>query len=166
MSQQLHSCWRLCLDNYVERMHKSAQECRKQHIYVSTTMLRTISPPKNAEISIDLTWPTMFVCMNACVRMWERKRESVCWCVYGCVCVYERGRAGLRYREAKPHRMPYLYRSFSAKEPYKKSPISRYTHELCLLTCIRESRSGCWIQGGEDPWDALSLQVIFRKRAL
>jgi len=41
----------------------------------------------------------------------------VCMCVCACVCLCVDVLISI-YRVAKTHRMPYLYRSFSAKEPY------------------------------------------------
>jgi len=62
--------------------------------------------------------------------------------------------------------MPYLYRSFSAKE--QKSPIIRNTFAerdyLCVFEDVQVPKS--MIQSGEDAEDALCLRVILRKRAL
>ena len=51
----------------------------------------------------------------------------VCVCVCACVRAFARAKMRLKanstqfmhvYRVSKTHRMPYLYRSFSAKEPF------------------------------------------------
>jgi len=51
----------------------------------------------------------------------------------------------------------------SAKEPYKRDDIlqKRPIQSTNILYMQRKH-----LQGGEDPWDALSLKVIFRKRAI
>jgi len=52
----------------------------------------------------------------------ERERERECVCVFVCVCAkfdtFEHYQVRTQYRVAKTHRIPYLYRSFSAKEPH------------------------------------------------
>ena len=75
------------------------------------------------------------LCMSVCVcyRKWVGVSECVCVCVCVCVCEREREREkksvrivcrsvnmgqGRMYRVAKTHRMPYLSRTISAKEPY------------------------------------------------
>ena len=58
---------------------------------------------------------------SACER--AKRRDGVLWRVADGVSVSEsvrkrERREGAQYRVAKTHRIPYLYRSFSAKEPY------------------------------------------------
>ena len=69
-------------------------------------------------------------CVCACVRVCACVCEYLClgvgewvWVWVGaCVCESNGTHAHKKnetYRVAKTHRMPYFYRSFSAKEPYK-----------------------------------------------
>ena len=79
----------------------------------------------------------MCVCVSVFVRVCMCMCVCVCVCVYVCVCIclcvwifskeiqkYKEPttRAATHslphYRVAKTHTIPYLYRSFSAKEPY------------------------------------------------
>jgi len=50
-----------------------------------------------------------------------------------------------------------------AKEPYTRDLILR---KRPTIINIEQGICSIKVQGGEDPWDALSLQVIFCKRAL
>jgi len=51
------------------------------------------------------------VCIVQCCYLMKRPVPMCAKCGYLCICVYT-------YRVAKTHRMPHLYRSFSAEEPY------------------------------------------------
>ena len=58
---------------------------------------------------------------SACEK--AKRRDGVLWCVADGVSVSEsvrkrERREGVLYRVAKTDRIPHLYRSFSAKEPY------------------------------------------------
>ena len=60
----------------------------------------------------------MYVKYHVCV-VYEMHVREISWMYMKCmyvkyhVCVFN-----VKYRVAKTHRIPYLYRSFSAKEPY------------------------------------------------
>ena len=73
----------------------------------------------------------MYICTCTCVYFSMRTcvRIDSCMCVCMCACMRVRVCVGVdtltfprlrtsAYRVAKTHRIPYLYRSFSAKEPY------------------------------------------------
>ena len=75
-------------------------------------------------LPVSIIWPLLGCsnsrfCVHVHVRVSTYARARMCVCVY--VCASVRGCALVcahTYRVAKTHRIPYLYRSFSAKEPY------------------------------------------------
>ena len=99
-----------------------------------------------SDMTHSYVWHDSFICVTWLIHMcdkthsymwqdsfiyvtwhrWQEARTSTC--IYACVCVCTYTHACLyiftwhtcwgEYRVAKTHRIPYLYRSFSAKEPY------------------------------------------------
>ena len=99
----------------------------------------------------------MYMCIHIHIYIYKS-----CLCIF--VVLHLIGCAA-RYRVAKTHRMPYLYRSFSTKEP----PIiglfcgkwpAKIRHPIGLRHPVMQPDT-MW----QRPIGCLILQVIFRKRA-
>jgi len=101
-----HTCMCSC---YRSRSQKSEA--------VSENKIWRFSDPTSTRESITMWYH--IVCVCTCARACVCVCVCVCACVCVCVCVCLCPFCRTGYRVAKTFKTPYLYRSFSVKQPYK-----------------------------------------------